>query len=422
MKKNLLFIVDQLHRGGSQKVVANLSNQLEEHCNVHIAIYNDIDKVEFPYKGTLVKIKLPWSDNPSQNNVFARFTRLLYLIIDLRKIKKRYNIEVAISFLEASNIINILSHRKEKLFLSVRSYLSKELEGVKKLGIYRVLIKLLYNKADNIIVPSTLIKTDLIASFKVQEHRVSVIYNFIDIDKIHAQQQESIEYPEIERLINDNHVLVNVGRLDIPKGQSYLFPALAALKEKIPGIKFIIIGDGPLEGQLTQLALQSGLTVFSTEELKTGDLSGVGEYDICLMGKQENPFKYLKKNTVFVFPSLYEGFPNALLEAMACGVPCLSADCFSGPRELMAPQTDLHCRTEKVEYAPYGVLLPAAKGVSDIKILPDDTLTANWYQAIVDIFSDRERAAKYASAGKKRAIDYGKEIIIPQWLSLINEQ
>src|SRR4051812_21321337 len=108
MKKNLLFIVDQLHRGGSQKVVANLSNQLEEHCNVHIAIYNDIDKVEFPYKGTLVKIKLPWSDNPSQNNVFARFTRLLYLIIDLRKIKKRYNIEVAISFLEASNIINIL--------------------------------------------------------------------------------------------------------------------------------------------------------------------------------------------------------------------------------------------------------------------------------------------------------------------------
>jgi len=68
----------------------------------------------------------------------------------------------------------------------------------------------------------------------------------------------------------------------------------------------------------------------------------------------------MKKSDLYVSASLWEGLPNALLEAMVCGLPSIAADCSSGPREILAPNTDYRKRLaagDGIEYAQYGALL-----------------------------------------------------------------
>ena len=67
----------------------------------------------------------------------------------------------------------------------------------------------------------------------------------------------------------------------------------------------------------------------------------------------------MKLINILFFPYLWEEFPNALVEAMVCGVPVASSDYRSGPRDILAPNMDFNYQTQKPEFAEYGVLMPA---------------------------------------------------------------
>ena len=96
-------------------------------------------------------------------------------------------------------------------------------------------------------------------------------------------------------------------------------------------------------------------------------LSDLGMGDkVVFCGFETNPFKYVSRSDCFVLSSEVEGFPNVLIEALACGKPVISTDCSSGPRELLAPATDLHHRAiNNYEIGEYGILTP----VNDITAL-----------------------------------------------------
>ena len=96
------------------------------------------------------------------------------------------------------------------------------------------------------------------------------------------------------------------------------------------------------------------------------NLSGFKE-DILFLGYQENPFKYISKCDLYVCSSLYEGFPNSLVEAMACGTAVLSTDCKTGPREILSSSN--HIETVKdVTIEKYGVLVPRLNAKNDYNI------------------------------------------------------
>jgi N-acetylgalactosamine-N,N'-diacetylbacillosaminyl-diphospho-undecaprenol 4-alpha-N-acetylgalactosaminyltransferase len=193
-----------------------------------------------------------------------------------------------------------------------------------------------YKRADLVLANSYAMRTDLIENFKIKTP-VRVIYNPIDL---HFIKTHTGEVPD---MVFDKNCFyfVNVGGFRKEKNHLLLIQAFFILKN-LP-CKLVIVGGGVMEEELKQ---------------KVKDLGLMDR--VIFTGFDNNPFKYVNRSDCFVLSSDVEGFPNVLIEALACGKPVISTDCSSGPRELLAPATDLHHRAiNNYEIGEYGILTPA---------------------------------------------------------------
>ncbi|WP_144235658.1 glycosyltransferase [Planomicrobium okeanokoites] len=394
MRKNIAIIISNLSGGGAQRVASNLSMHLSGINYKKNLVIFDNKKIEYKYEGNLINLETNISANPVGKlfNFFIRIRRM-------RKIKKRENISTSISLLSGPNLVNLFSMKNDRVIVSVRNYLSKSSIGVYG-RVNNYLTKIMYNKADLIIAVSESIKKDLIENFDIKSKKIKVIYNSYDIPKITELASAEIER-DLECVFKCPTV-VTVGRLSKQKGHWHLIRAFKRVKETVPNAKLVIFGEGELENYLKMLAKDLYL-----------------ENDIYFMGFKDNPFKYIAKADVFAFPSLYEGFPNALCEAMACKVPIVSADCPSGPREILAPKSIFEINTTDLEYAENGILVPVCSGVMDgaeIDLSETENILS---KAIINVLQDSEIAEKYKTASYKRVQDFNKDSIIKEWEKII---
>jgi GalNAc-alpha-(1->4)-GalNAc-alpha-(1->3)-diNAcBac-PP-undecaprenol alpha-1,4-N-acetyl-D-galactosaminyltransferase len=133
--------------------------------------------------------------------------------------------------------------------------------------------------------------------------------------------------------------LIAIGRLHPQKGFDLLLKAFDRLKTKYPDWEIVILGEGPMRAELEDLRSQLQLTD-----------------RVHLPGLVTNVPEYLRQADIFVMPSRFEGFPMALCEAMACGLPVLAADCLSGPRDIIEDGVNgVLVRTEDVDALAAGL-------------------------------------------------------------------
>jgi glycosyltransferase involved in cell wall biosynthesis len=394
MKKNIAIIIPQLAGGGAERVASNLSLYLpEDKYKKHIIVY-DTEKMDYPYKGELLSINTKVSRNP-----LSKIKNYCTRIYKLKKIKRDYKIDISISLLTRTNIANILTKGNDKVIVSVRNYLTKSSTGFYG-RINNILIKLLYNKADHVVAVSNIIKTDLVENFGINENKIQVIYNPYDIEKINRLAQEEIE-EEFQEIFKCP-TIITAGRLTKQKGQWHLIRSFKNVKKEIPNAKLVIIGQGELEDYLKQLAVDLNL-----------------EKDIHFLGFRQNPFKYISRSKVYSFPSLYEGFPNTLCEAMICGVPVISSDCKSGPKEILSPDSDINKEVANLTYCKYGILVPVCEEElisSKVELTINEKVLA---ESTIKLIKDIEISKMYSSLSVRRSNDFSYKKIISEWNRLL---
>jgi N-acetylgalactosamine-N,N'-diacetylbacillosaminyl-diphospho-undecaprenol 4-alpha-N-acetylgalactosaminyltransferase len=128
---------------------------------------------------------------------------------------------------------------------------------------------------------------------------------------------------------------------------------------------------------------------------------------VFLLGKQKNPYKYLAKADCFAFASKREGFPNVLVEALACQLPIISTDCKSGPREILAPESDVNFQLrERVEIANYGILTPINS-------------TPKMVEAMKVIMKSKKLRDSYIEKSLKRVKEFDKDVMINRFIELL---
>jgi glycosyltransferase involved in cell wall biosynthesis len=137
------------------------------------------------------------------------------------------------------------------------------------------------------------------------------------------------------------------------------------------------------------------------------------EIDILFTGHQVNPFQFLKKAEVFVFTSIWEGFGNAIVEAMACGLPVVSADCPTGPREILRDETNKN---------EYGILLPSFELNFNKKINYSTSLHEHWAKKIIELLEDKNKMEFYKTQSLKRCKDFSIEESSQKWLEIIEQK
>lgn len=387
MKK--IILINSLNTGGAERQISVISKFIAD------KIYLWEDKIDYRVEQDIEFIDKNTKNNISGFKVFFYIFKIALLLS--KKLKKQ---DLIISFLEKNNFINIISAciSKHKCIICERTQPSVSFKGFSG-SINKILINLLYPRSDLIIANSNGVKSDLIYNFNINRNKIKVIYNGFDFDYINKKKYENID-SFYESLIENKELIVSVGRLTEAKGHWHLIRAMKDVVSVNKKAILFIIGDGHLREYLQSLIIKLEL-----------------DENVYLLGKQENPFKFIARSKLFIFPSLWEGFPNAIVEAMCCNVPIIASNCKSGPCEIL---NDVEYKQIfEINYAKYGILIPTSDGkkYTNEDLTNEEKIMA---EAIIETLNDKKLCLHYQKVGLLRSMDFSLEKIVPQWNDVIN--
>lgn len=327
LKQTIVIFTTDLYRGGIAQATYKYALALKEFYKVTLVVYDNVPiNYELPEEITLKQIKIPlavnWGKTKSQR-FFKKTYRVLGLPLAFAKFLYfiyKSNPKIIFSLGYIPNIINICSkvffvniHR----IISERTFAEIDLEKTKLKGrLLRGICSKVYKRSDLILSLTEELKDSLILNYNIKRDKIIVCPNFFMIKSIKEKGYKTI--PDEHSFIKNKNIIINTGRITRQKGQWFLIRVFKELLKSYPDWYLVILGDGELEIELKELV----------EKL---DINS----NVFFLGNVENPFMYYKLAKLFVFPSLWEGFPNALVEAMISGLPVISSNCSSGPKEIL---------------------------------------------------------------------------------------
>jgi GalNAc-alpha-(1->4)-GalNAc-alpha-(1->3)-diNAcBac-PP-undecaprenol alpha-1,4-N-acetyl-D-galactosaminyltransferase len=243
----------------------------------------------------------------SYRRLYKTYATVVYGIeaLLLRRILSRIESPLIVSFGTPLNIITLKACRglERRLVISERN-------DPKRLSRYKswdVLARKLYNRAD-LVTANTRRALDDMSAY-VEANRLAFVPNPLVLT----------EMPETgNSTASTAPLILNVGRMVWDKAQEVLLEAFALLGDELPEWRLAVVGDGRLENELRERA------------------AGLGISDrIDWHGIVRDPYVFYRNAAIFALPSRVEGTPNALLEAMSCGLAVIVSDGAPGPLELV---------------------------------------------------------------------------------------
>jgi glycosyltransferase involved in cell wall biosynthesis len=302
MKRKILFIMPSMRGGGAERVMST--------------ILRHWDREKWSVKLVLLQKEGAYLDTLPQDLdiIDLSCVKARYSIPKLYRLIKKEKPDIVFSNLYYMNfIVSFLTFflPKSICWIARETTVPSARKGDEKFfWLFHFLYKICYNRFDKIICQSHDMESDLSNTYNIQKEKLKIINNPVDIQNIQERSNEYIDLP------SDKKVIMASGRLVRDKGFHDLIHAAAYLKLSF---RIYILGQGPEYHSLRKKIQQMGL-----------------EKQIDLLGFQNNPYKFLGKADLFVQTSYYEGFPNVLLESLACGVPVVAFNCLGDIKRIIS--------------------------------------------------------------------------------------
>jgi glycosyltransferase involved in cell wall biosynthesis len=309
MTRKLALVIHALDQGGAQRAFACLANywaRAEHEVTVVTLAERSTDVFELDPKVNRVALGLVGDSGNAWQALVNNRRRIRAIRTALHDSGARQ----IISFVDQTNILTLIAARPLRIPVVVAERTDPRHHRIGR--VWSVLRRFHYRRAAAVVV-----QTESVQQWVSTWSGCSIVIipNAIDAPMEHLPQP-------VDQESSKRRVIAAMGRLSREKGFDILINVFAALQECHPDWNLRIIGDGPQRQPLSEQAkrLASDRVQFS--------------------GWVADPAEILGRCHLFVLPSQYEGFPNALLEAMAAGLPVVSFDCDSGPSDIVRHDVD----------------------------------------------------------------------------------
>lgn len=283
----IAFVVNSLNKGGAERVVSLLSQELSKHNEVVIILFDN--SVAYEYGGKIIDIECK-----SVSGKIGKIFNVLKRRTKLKKIFEEEQFDKIFAFMESAYLPSMLTGYP--VIASVRN-------NIKVYSKY--ITKYILPKAQKIVAVSKDIEKQLNT---LGIKHTQTIQNPIVIDNEYKIKEELTQYKPF---------ILAVGRLHDQKNFKLLIESFKNSQAKNE-LNLLIVGEGQKREELQELVNRYGL-----------------EKNIYLVGQKDNIKDYYLQCEMFVLSSKYEGFPNVLVEALSNGCACISTDCPTGPSEII---------------------------------------------------------------------------------------
>jgi glycosyltransferase involved in cell wall biosynthesis len=309
-RRRVLLLIPTLHGGGAERVIVTLLRYLDQsQFQLALAV---VDSREAAYVADVP---------PDVELIDLQCTRVRYALLKIIRLIWRRRPDVVLSTLGHLNLA--LAMLRPVLPNGVR-YIGREAcivsETLSRYTLPRLwgwAYRRFYPRFDLVVCQSVYMRDDLIGHFAFSPSKAVVIHNPVDIERIRRLAAEGMptddETPALHSDIGPH--VVGAGRLSHEKGFDLLIEALALCDDRGP--RLTLLGKGPLRATLEELARHRGVA-----------------QRVRFAGFQKNPYPFFVHADAFVLSSRYEGFPNVVLEALACGTSVIAMPCPGGIAEI----------------------------------------------------------------------------------------
>jgi len=302
------FILPSFKYGGAEKNLINLANYFhKKNYKVDILVINN-----HGFMNELLLPKINIINFNKSKSSYAFFKLLIYFF----KNQPSYHFSSIRNLNVLSIICSILSFKKIKIIIRESNVVSRFDSNLKSFSykVFSFLAKYLYPLSFKIIAVSFAVQKSLINELNIKKNLIFTIYNPIDLNEILNKSQKPVFHKFIE---NKNKIILSIGSLTKQKNHQLLLRSFSQVLKK-KNAYLIIIGEGEQKDKLIKIC-------------KTLNISNFVDF----YGTTNNPYFFLKNCDLFVLPSLWEGFPNVLLEAISCKSKIIATNCEGGSFEIL---------------------------------------------------------------------------------------
>lgn len=321
--KKVTFLVPTLRGGGAERVVSRLTSYLARSNSISVATWDDTSRA-YDFGGSLISLNLP-----AKGSYPLKAVQLIRRAHSIAQYCNTNAVDKVCSFMESASIPLLLAkpllNRHVRLTIAIR--IAPRFFG----PLTSLVIRNLYQMADSIVMQTNQGKEDAVSIWGFDKDKCHVIPNPLD---------SSLLSPTPSFTSRKEGLIVAIGRLEQQKRFDLLLNAFSRLPTNIAQ-QLVILGSGAKMDELKELSVKLGVS-----------------NRVQFLGHLADPTIWLDQCSLFVLSSDFEGFPNALAEAMARGCPIVCTNCDTGPREmiqdgisgLLTPINDASALTKSINY------------------------------------------------------------------------